>query len=253
MLLKRRVACVLVSRPMARMVMLLTRGIVRSRGLVIDTRTPEVTNATRAALFWRCYESAELRMVASQFRLTSVLIDLGASLGVVTSAAAKSMAPDTEVVCVEANRLVLDLAELNVARNARQVSVRGIHGAIDYTSVPGESVAFTRGESHVGSSLAGKGDRRGFTAPAVRLADIAPADSTFSLLVDIEGAEVGLFLEESHCLARCDQMVIELHDTVYRGKSWTPNEILNLARDLGFESQNSYGNVHALSRTTPQH
>ena len=43
-------------------------------------------------------------MFTSQFRLTSVLIDLSASLGVVTSAAAKSMAPGTEVVCASTKR-----------------------------------------------------------------------------------------------------------------------------------------------------
>ena len=125
MRLKRMIAKFSVSRPIAWTITRLTRGIVRSRGLVIDTRSDEISNATRAALFWHPYESAELRMIATHWiDNTSLLVDLGARLGVVTSAAARSMTESAEVICVEPNPTILELARLNVLRNAPHVAVR---------------------------------------------------------------------------------------------------------------------------------
>lgn len=212
--------------------------------MVIDTRSDEISNGTRAALFWNAYESAEVRLVKSHFESTLLLVDLGASLGVVTSAAARLLPARAQVVCVEPNHKILELAQSNVRRNAPQVMVRAVHGAIDYSRVQGSTVTFSRGITHVASALATEPTEGDFEAPVETLRELVGRDVPFSLIVDIEGAEVGLFLKEEAVLRRCEQLLVELHETNYGGRQWHVADIMQLITEQGFTATASYGNVH---------
>ncbi|WP_345457800.1 FkbM family methyltransferase [Nocardioides marinquilinus] len=195
------------------------------------------------------YESAEIRMVRTHLRSASHLVDLGASLGVVSSAAARLLPPGAEVTCVEANAQIAALTSANLARNAPHVRAGVINGAIDYTRSPGQAVSFVEADEHVGSAIDADGTRAGFTAPAVRLTDLVQGVKAFSLVMDIEGAEVGLLLAEAQTLQRCQQLVAELHATEHDGRRWEVPDILQLATSLGFTVTASYGNVFVLTRT----
>lgn len=246
--LKRAVAGALTSSPVAAGVGRVTGGVVRSRGMRIDTRSDAVAPATRAALLFRTYESAEIRLVRSHLRDTDHLVDLGASLGVVSAAAARLLPDGATVTCVEANPRIAALTGVNVEYNAPQVQVRVVHGAIDYSRPAGEAVPFAAAAQHVASAIDTSGAEAGFTAPAVRLSDLVGPDETFSLVMDIEGAEVGLLQAEAATLARCEQLVAELHATELDGRRWQVPEILASALSLGFEVEASYGNVFVLRR-----
>lgn len=244
--LKRRVAGLLRSKPVAGAVSTLTRGVVRSHGLRIDTRSPEIASATRAALFFRTYESAELRLL-QHLAPTMNVVDLGASLGVVSSAAASRMPKGASITCVEANASVLALAELNVRTNAPQVNVWPIHGAVDYSTEEGAPVTFARGRLHVASSKSDQASDDGFTAPAVRLSSVAPQEP-FTLIMDIEGAEAGLLHDEAETLSRCTQMLVELHRTRHEDRMLEVPDLLRLAISRGFRVAASYGNSFVLVR-----
>ena len=244
--MKRRIANLLTSPAVGATVRAATKGLVRSHGLRIDTRSPEIADATRAALLFRTYESAELRLVR-HLKLTRDVVDLGASLGVVSSAAARRMPAGGQITCVEANSGVLALAESNVRANAPHVSVRPVHGAVEYGVDEGDPVSFDRGRLHVGSSKSDQPASNGFSAPALRLRSIAP-QGPYTLIMDIEGAEAAVFHEDSATLERCLQMLVELHETTYRGSVMGPRELLNIAADLGFREIASYGNSFILSR-----
>lgn len=71
----------------------------------------------------------------------------------------------------------------------------------------------------------------------------------YTLVADIEGNEVEVFRKESEALKNCRQLIVELHDTVYKGEMVTVDEMLyEIVKKLGFELKDRYGNVVYLSR-----
>lgn len=251
--LKRMVAAILCSAPFALVVRVLTRGLVPSHGMRIDTRSPEVSDSTRAQLFWGIYEGAEVRLARSHLRPTPCIVDLGCSLGVLASVAASGMAPETKLIGVEANHALIGLAVSNIRRNAPHISANIIHGAVDYSHRPGTVVAFQRARAHTGSALSDDVMcEPGFSAPALNLSEILAAEQIgeFTLLSDIEGAEAGLLKMDAESLAQCSQMLIEIHETSFDGVALSQDYLLEQALSLGFEVTASYGSVYVLDRST---
>ena len=251
MWLKRQVARLLCSFPVASLVCFVTRGIVPSRGMLFDTRSSEVSDSTRAQLFWRIYESAEVRLVRDHLRDTRCLVDLGCSLGVLASVAASRMSPRSRLVCVEANPDLIELARRNIRRNAPHVRAKVIHGALDYSQDTASQVSFERGKNHTASALTEDGHPTdGFWAPALQLNELLASEriEEFSLLADIEGAEAGLLSMDGASLRNCRQIVIELHDATFAGRSVSQDDLLQQALALGFEVSASYGSVYVLQR-----
>lgn len=249
MAMKRQLSLLLHSRLPAQLIAKVTQGSIRTSGLVIDTNAPCVSDKTRASLFWGTYESAEMRLIAASPPTAGVVVDLGASLGVVSAAVARHLDPGSLMVCVEANRELLDSAAKNVAANAPHIRVETVHGAIDYNTPPGGPVEFDLSPHHVASSIRTEHTKAvGFQAPSVRLRDIVPPEAIFALIADVEGAEVGMLLDEAEVLQRCCRLVIEVHAVNVRGHDWTCDQILDLVAGLGFVKIDHYGNSSSWRR-----
>ena len=228
-----------------------TGGTVISRGVRVDTRSPAVTNSTRASMFFGLYEGAEMRMVRSHLRPTEVLVDLGCSLGVLASAAAKKLPPGAVVVGVEANPALLALAEKNIKTNAPHVTTSIVHGAVDYTHPRGTPVDFVDTTDHTAAHMASAQADQIFSAPSTTLACVledAGIRDDYTLLMDIEGAESGVLRNDRGVLNWCTQVVAELHDTEVDGKAILAADLLATFREIGFAVVASYGNVHLLER-----
>ena len=251
MLAKKRVAAALCAPATGAGVRVLTRGRVPSRGRRFDTVSPAVSDTTRAQLFFGLYEGAEIRMAKRHLRDTACLIDLGCSIGVLAAFAGERVVARGQIFGVEANPGLIELARANIARNVPHVEAQVVHGAIDYSHEPGSTAQFLKTFDHTASALAADGGSDvAFTAPVVRLSDIVSTANIdrFTLLADIEGAEAGLLIDDAPSLSRCDQVLIELHETRYSGRVYTADELLDLALALGFVVEASYGNVYVLNR-----
>ena len=71
----------------------------------------------------------------------------------------------------------------------------------------------------------------------------------FSLVSDIEGAEVGIVLDDSSALQRCVTLIIEVHDAFYRGSPVTAETtVQRLQAELGFRLIARCGRVCVLER-----
>ncbi len=248
--LKRRVSSALRSPAPAAAVTWATKGVVRTGGLRIDTNAACVADKTRAALFWGLYESAERRMISRNPPQAELIIDLGASLGVVSAAAARYLPPGGRIICVEANPDLVALAARNVLRNVPGVQVDALHGAIDYGSSTGDVVSFASATQHTASALSDQDGSNGFSAPVIRLRDIAPTGQAYDLLCDVEGAEVGLLLEEGEALAGCQRLYIEAHRTRHDGREYDVEDIHGLVAGHGFQMLDRYGNSSVWARST---
>ncbi|MEO1922364.1 MAG: FkbM family methyltransferase [Sphingomonadaceae bacterium] len=209
------------------------------RGLTIDTSSPLITDLTRAALLWRSYERAEHHYILRYLPRNRDVIELGGSIGVVTSAIGQRLEAGRRVRTVEADHRLVRLLENNVQLNGVRDKVEIVKAAVSYA---GTTVEFAIGEHNVGGSLAELGgDAEIIKVPAVTLSallkDFPPG---YSIVSDIEGAEWEMFEREGDLLAGAEMVVMELHDGS-RGR-W--QDLLEIIRqDDRFEYIDNYGPV----------
>jgi FkbM family methyltransferase len=242
---KKAVAKVLVTETVGHVLGRLFRERIPSRGATIDTSRPVVTGIVKAMLFLRMYESAELRFVARYLRTDLDVVELGSSLGVVTSQIARRLEPGRRVVAVEANEDLLSTLRANVALNAPGVEIRTVTAAIDYGGAAEVELALGDHSfvARVGADPSAARSRR---VRATTLAQVTRdhAIGDFALVCDIEGAELDVFTHERDTLARCRQIVCELHATHRDGGAYSPDDLRDLLVNRhGFRLQDRVGNV----------
>src|SRR5690349_13557368 len=95
-----------------------------------------------AAIRFRTYEAAERRMVSRFVRPGDRVIELGSSIGGISSVLKRQVGPRGEVALVEARADLLELALSNVAAVAPGTSSRSIQGAVDYTRAGEATITF---------------------------------------------------------------------------------------------------------------
>jgi FkbM family methyltransferase len=239
--LKKAAASVLCSPLSGWLLSLVFGGRIPHRGARIEV-PPRGDPRVAAALFWGTYESAEIRYVRAHLQGDLDVVELGSSLGGVSSEIARRLQPGRRLVCVEANPELLAILGRNLQRNAPQVQVQLVHGAISYDGQP--EVEFAIGESNLSSHVGSNARAR--RVPAVTLGGVLAQAGLgeFALVSDIEGAEAGLFELDAPAMARCRLLIIELHDVHHAGNHHTPDTLITLIeRRTGMRLLARYGEV----------
>ena len=192
------------------------RDVIPVGDCMIDAHAPFITPTMKADLFWGFYEGDEVSFVRKYLPSDRDVIELGSSLGVVTSHIARKLELNRRLICVEANQALIPEAKRNVSINAPQGNVRFIHGAIDY-SHSGTTVEFSVEESQ--TSRVGGASATVEKIERYELSAILSENEIdeFSLVCDIEGAEKGLLTSDSAALIRCGMVIIELHASTIDG------------------------------------
>ena len=184
-------------------------------GARISASCPQLAPQIKADLFWGYYERAEIRFVRKYLKADLDAVELGSSIGVTASHMARRLSPGRRLVCVEPNESYLKSIEKNVRRNAPNVSLLIMHGAISYEEPFSDTVWFEPAERNVEGRLSNKEDNsaRGVEGPRLDLKGVLSAGSVdeFTLVCDIEGAETQLLGRGLDDLDRCKQLIIELH------------------------------------------
>jgi FkbM family methyltransferase len=181
------------------------------------------------------YEDAEAALIARYFKPGSTVVELGASLGIISAVIGKT-AP-ARLVCVEALPDLAAAVERMLARNCPGVS----HKVIECAIGPEDGqMSFTADETDnmTGKAADSTDGKRTFQVPARRLSTILADEKItgpFHLVCDIEGMEAALFLDDAGALANCAGVILEAHPTEYKGRKFSPDEIFNLCESLGFE------------------
>jgi len=134
---KDRLAAVLCHPAMGRLIARASGDRIRSGPLVIETDGATISPRTKAQIFWGIYESAEIRMLRQHLRPELDLLEIGSSIGVVSSHAADCLDPTSKIVCVEANPDLVPTIRRNLARNHPDRDVTVVNCAIDYEHAPG--------------------------------------------------------------------------------------------------------------------
>jgi FkbM family methyltransferase len=245
--LKRLVASVIQSGPIGDAISWFYGDVIPFHGIPIDVSQSGIPAANKAALWWGMYESAEYRFIKAFLFPNLPVIELGSSIGAISSAIAGQLDHGQRLICVEANPFLIPQLRKNLVRNASHLSAEVIHAAVCYE---GESVRFGISANNLTSSIPGDPGAETTTVPAVTLkALIAQGDrGPYQLVADIEGAEIAFLLHDAESLRSCQVMVLELHHTQANGATHTPTDLEHLIERLGFHITARYGTVVACQR-----
>jgi FkbM family methyltransferase len=247
--LKLRVARIVTSDPAGRLIGTLSAHRVRHHGLVFDVRSSDFSPRVRAQMFWGIYESAETRMIRDQLRGSTMVVELGSSLGVTSAHIAALMAPGGHLVCVEANPRLLPGLRDRLAGRAGSLRVDVVHAAVaGHCGDAALAVSATTVGSRVGAA---RPRETTVTVPALTLREILRRTGVddFDLVSDIEGTESTFFLRDPGVLDRCQRAVIELHDSTDGGRRVPVSALLEAAVAAGFRVVRRHGPVVALARS----
>lgn len=216
---------------------------IPNRGLVFNTEGPYVANDVKALIYWGLYESAEVRYIFRYLAPNLDVVELGCSLGVVSSFIANRLESGRRLVCVEANPNLIPNLESNLRANAPQSAINVVHAAVCYTPDADARTTLLLGDDNLGSRLADDG--QGVSVPAVTLASILDTYQIgdYTLVADIEGAEAALLTNDLASLARCRQIIIELHDSHVQGRHVSVDEMCATIEQAGFQLVDCHGPV----------
>lgn len=228
----------------------LHRGWIPCDGHWFDLRlNNNVLFHQAARLWWGFYEKSERQLIRRYLNADLDVIELGSGAGVISCAILKKLRPERSIVCVEGNPFLAQTLRKNIDRNYPARKGVTIIQKVVNSSGAGQTY-FQMDENLLGSSV----DRAGHEKHSVattRLQDILVASqfSTYSLVCDIEGAEAGILLHEQDMLARCDQIIIELHSTEFGGKRYSVGDLKNLIEALNFSCVAARHNVFVFQRS----
>lgn len=200
-----------------------------------------------ASIFWGIYESAEIRLIKKYLRSDLPVIELGASLGIVSSFIIKQLKRGVSLKVVEANPNLITTIHSNLERhNVSNVQYEIINKALGYSdNYIHMQLSSDNTASHVVRSEKPVGD---FVKVAcVRLSTLISLHP-YTLVCDIEGSEIEIIMNDDEALKKCTQLFIELHDTTYKGVFYKSIELKGLLEQRGFICQKKDGNVYYFER-----
>lgn len=199
-----------------------------------------------ASLFWKLYERREIYLTRHYLRPDLDVVELGSSIGVNTVQIARRLEQGRKVVAVEADPVVFEHLRSTRQENLIFNTVL-VNKAIDCDA---QDAFFVRNGEHIGGRVGGSGGEP-IRVPAITLSALLAEHQVadYTLVCDIEGAEVPLLLKDAAALKRCQMILIEMHSPSYEGRTYSEDEVAEMIEGLGFKTLYRYGTVAAFSRT----
>ncbi|MEM7583029.1 MAG: FkbM family methyltransferase [Acidobacteriota bacterium] len=248
---------------LGRMIGAAYRDRIPYRGLRLDVRDADLPPVSKALLFWGLYESAEYRFVRDYLRSDLDVIEMGSGVGAISCQVARRLDPGKSLVCVEADPKLASALRRNLAAHAAHLEAHALSAAVSYEAGVGDSVWFEAKANHLGSRLAASPVDRGEVAapqdesnagsksqyleiPVKTLSEVWQQHSggEYQLILDIEGAEVGLFECEAEALASCRVLVLECHRAEWQGEVYRVDSLIQRIEQLHhFKLADRYGPV----------
>ena len=199
----------------------------------IATGSALFTPLTKAAVLLGTYEEVEVDLLREHLEPGPDVVELGASLGVVSAVIARRLRPGARLLCVEANPACISSIEANLEVNARELATKVINRAVAYGAT---DVLLDVGDVNA-AFVTDRGGGSGVRVPATTLGALLRAEQIdrYSAVIDIEGSEADLLTAEPEALRGCRQLFIELHETERAGERYTVARLGKLIEGAGFE------------------
>lgn len=197
-----------------------------------------------SALIRQKYEREEAYLIIRHLPAERAVIELGGSIGVVSALIRSRLAADVKHIVVEANPALIDFCRQNAAQGT-ETWTEVVNAALGYGA---PVLRFAIGNNIHANHLAGanEGAARIIEVPAITLEQLVTRsgiEDGFSLVCDIEGAELDLVQNELAVLGRAGMVIMELHPGVYPGGSRDEAELHYLMQKIGFALLERVGDV----------
>jgi len=246
---KRKVAFTITRNFVGRLISYIYKDSIPSKhGLSIDTSNHRIDSQTKASIFWGIYEGAEMRFVERYLPKDNDVIELGGSVGVISSLIRKKTNAQTRLFIVEADDELIPSIEKNVRTNNPGKEFRVIHGAISYSESDEKgNTLFYASDKNTGgkkySNNKSSSNKLLKSVPSVKLRDIITNNNieNFALVSDIEGAEAELLANDHKILDKCNFIIIELHNTELEQEPVKIKELLDKLLTMGYKLLDSDG------------
>lgn len=203
----------------------------------------------KAMLFWGFYESAEMRLIPKFINAELPVIELGASLGIVSCRAIAGLHKETSYTCIEANPYLIPFINKNIALHhptKKEVAVKNL--AIAYGGMEEVKIQIT------GNNTQGRityEDTNNASAVLVKTSSLLPYSAKpYTLICDIEGMEIEVLKNDATALNNCKYLFIELHKAWYLKAVYEVEELKTLIINMGFKLIGRDGNVFYFAKNS---
>lgn len=227
-----------------RMIALVFRNRIPHRGTTLLTHSPRIAAVTKAMLFFEVYERSEIEQAQAFLVPGYDVIECGASIGANTLQIAKRATG--KMVAVEADPDIAAVLRANLVENLGPahncVVVNAAIACSDASSVK-FSVGGDSLRGHVDSRLKDAGSPA-VEVPAISLETLVEQHDIgrFILVLDIEGAEAGVFLHSREVLRKCYRIIGELDGGVSDNVWYSVEDLSRLLSAFGFRRIYRHGN-----------
>jgi FkbM family methyltransferase len=214
-------------------------------GAIIDVTAAGVPAHNKASLFWGLYEGAERRFVHKYLHANIDVVEVGSSIGAISSQIGQRLNANRRLICVEGNPRIQRTLAGNIARNCDHLNTEIVAAAIAYGDT---EVEFGLANDNLDSRTGSKdGQAEYVRVPAITLSNLLreKALGDYQLVADIEGAELDILNHDGEALANCKRIVIELHDVHHQHATTTVADIKAKFESNGFVTLEQYGRVLA--------
>lgn len=246
--LKRAIAQLVQNHAVGTLVGWIYGDLIPFHGHRIDVQGTGISPPNKVSLLLGMYESAEYRFVRDYLLSDVPVIELGSSIGAVSSVIAARLRPGQHLTCVEANPKLIPTLKRNLDRNGSHLDVDVIHAAVAYGV---DSVPFIISDNNLVSNVAARPVDGITNVPTVSLSDLLARGrcTSFQLVADIEGAELDVLLHDRDALRLCRVMIMELHDTHRDAQAYSKDDLASLVVAAGFQIIARYGSVIVCRKT----
>lgn len=194
------------------------------------------------------YESAERELLDEFFQPGLPVVELGGSIGVLSSYVARRLEAGTPYVIVEADAKLVPICRRNVAEANPSVKAEVVNAAIAYGA---DRVFFFTSENfHVGR-VSAVDNPSNTSVKAISLANLLETrhiTGDYLAIIDIEGAEYAVFENDSAALRQARVIIVETHPHVFDENGQTLEGFLDMARKAGFSVKRQVATSYALVR-----
>lgn len=204
----------------------------------------------RRAILRGDYEANERSLIKAHLPADLPVIELGGSYGIVSHAIRKALAPTSQLVVVEANPAMIPTCTANVALGGSPDTTAVVQAALAY----GEAKVRFKLSANVHTShliFDGSTGPDIVDVPSATLATLRRDHGiagAFSLVCDIEGAELLVLRHDADALADCALIIMETHPAAYSAMDGTLDELTSRLTALGFVTFDRQGDVIAARR-----
>lgn len=225
---------------------ILGNHIVNVNNVLINLDAEVFSPAMKKRLRAKSYEHAERKLINTHIHSNHTTVDLGAGVGYTACLIDRETDYSTPVVAVEANKSIIPV--IKRTKNLNESNFNILYSAYDSSD---DSVEFQVAEDFWASSQHNREDREQnkITVPSVSLDDVIKEyslEKPIQLVVDIEGDEHDLFVNEHNLLQNKISLVIFEYHSFTENKFEYYEEILI---ENGFEFVELQGSVYVYQNT----